>query len=85
MSFLGLSALIVAGYVSYNTYIRLYKKPNSSKKSRLSELNKNDWLVLLMDVKYHLLKLVLVRSVYHNYLKEQCLIGDQMLNCWTEV
>lgn len=31
-----------------------------------------------MDYKYHLVKLILIRSLYHNYLKKNTLIGEQM-------
>ena len=32
----------------------------------------------MIDYKYHLIKLILIRSLYHNYLKRNTLIGEQM-------
>lgn len=40
---------------------------------------------MLTDAKYHLLKSVLVRTENHSYLKEMCLLGDKMLNSFTEM
>ena len=32
----------------------------------------------MIDYKYHLIKIILIRSIYHNYLKPNTLIGEEM-------
>ena len=49
-----------------------------------STLDLEDFLVLLTDLKYHIVKQILVRTVYNSYLRDKTLIGENMLNTYTE-
>ena len=85
---MGLSALIFGSYAVYRTYKHYSSNIGASlkdKSNKLSELDASDWQLLFTDMKYHLIKNILIRTVYHSYLKERCLLGDNMLNTTHEM
>ena len=67
MPAIAIGLLLIGTYVSYRLLKPASKKPESKQKvkNKLSEFSKQDYEVLLTDAKYHLLKLILIRSEYH--------------------
>jgi len=53
-------------------------KPAKSKAQFIGNLDLKTSQTFLIDYKYHLVKIVLIRSIYHNYLKANTLVGDLM-------
>jgi len=51
---------------------------NKSKAKFIASLDLKTSRTFLIDYKYHLVKIVLIRSIYHNYLKANTLVGDLM-------